>query len=305
MRKLLLVAVVCSVAISQPLKAQYYYYNDKYYDNAVVIELGVTGGIMNSLTDIGGRKGAGKKFIKDLVWKNSKPSFGLYVMANYLDKLAVRLEGTFGQVVAFDSILKGVKSSTGGRYERNLSFKSKIADFQLGIEVHPLMFKDYDEENPPRLSPYALVGVGYFSFDPQAKLNGQWYALQPLRTEGQGFTEYPDRKSYSLSQINFATGLGFKYEINELFNARLELNYRILTTDYLDDVSTNYIDPNLFYTYLSPNQAAIAQQLYNRKAEINPSDVTNVGDQRGDPEDNDAFFTIQFKIGMALGRQRR
>jgi hypothetical protein len=260
---------------------------------------------MNSLTDIGGREGAGKKFIKDLVWKNSKPAFGFYVMANYQDKLTLRLEGTFGEVKAFDSVLKSVKTTTTGRYERNLSFKSKIADFQLGLEIHPLMFRDFDGENPPRLSPYALVGVGYYSFDPQAKVNGQWYALQPLHLEGQGFTEYPDRPNYQLSQINIATGLGFKYEINPLLNARLELNYRILTTDYLDDVSTEYIDPTLFFNYLTPNQAAIAQQLYNRKAEINPSDITNIGDQRGDPGDKDAFFTIQLKIGMALGRQRR
>lgn len=53
------------------------------------------------------------------------------------------------------------------------------------------------------------------------------------------------------------------------------------------------------------NLAAIAQQLYNRKAEINPGDITNIGDQRGDPEDNDSFFTIQLKIGVTLGRQRR
>ncbi len=305
MRKLLFLALVCSLVMSQPLKAQYYYYNDKYYDHAVVLELGASFGIMNSLTDIGGRKGAGKKFIKDLVWKNSKPAFGVYALAFYQDKIGLRLEGTFGEVVAYDSILKSVKTSTGGRYERNLSFKTKIADFQLGLEIHPLMFKDFDGDNPPRLSPYALVGVGYYSFDPQAKLNGQWYALQPLHTEGQGMTEYPDRPNYKLSQINFAAGIGAKYEINSLFNARLELNYRILTTDYLDDVSTNYIDPNLFYSYLSPNQAAIAQQLYNRKAEINPSDITNIGDQRGDPSDNDAFFTIQLKIGMTLGRQSR
>lgn len=305
MRKLMLAALVFSLAINQPLKAQYYYYNDKYYDHAVILELGANAGIINSLTDIGGRKGAGKKFIKDLVWKNSKPAFGFYALAMYQNKLGVRIEGTFGEVKAYDSILKTVKTTTGGRYERNLSFKSKIADFQLGVEVHPLMFRDFEKHDPPRLSPYAVVGVGYYSFDPQAKLNGQWYALQPLRTEGQGFTEYPDRPEYKLSQLNIAAGIGAKYEINSMFNARLEFNYRILSTDYLDDVSTNYIDPNLFYNYLPVNQAAIAQQLYYRKHELNPSDITNVGDQRGNPEDNDAYFTIQLKLGITLGRQKR
>lgn len=305
MRKLLVAVLVCSTLFSQPLKAQYYFYNDKYYDNAVTVEVGGKVGVMNSLTDLGGKKGIGKKFIKDLNWKNAKASYGFYVLAMYQNMLGLRLEGTFGQVNAFDSILKDVKTTTFGRYERNLSFKSKIADFQLALEIHPLMFKDYDGEEPPSISPYGVIGVGYYSFDPQAKLNGQWYSLQPLHTEGQGFNEYADRAPYKLNQLNISAGLGVKYEISPMLNARLEFNHRILSTDYLDDVSTDYIDPNLFYNYLPVNLAAVAQQLYNRKGELNPSDVTNVGDQRGNPKNNDAYFTIEFKLGVTLGRQRR
>ncbi|MEQ1678034.1 MAG: hypothetical protein ABL876_15100, partial [Chitinophagaceae bacterium] len=85
MRKLIVVALVCSTVFSQPLKAQYYYYNDKYYENAVVFEIGGSFGVMNSLTDLGGKKGIGKNFIKDLRWKTAKPSFGVFVAANYLD----------------------------------------------------------------------------------------------------------------------------------------------------------------------------------------------------------------------------
>lgn len=305
MRNLMAGVVVCGLLAVQPLKAQYYYYNDKYYDNAVVLELGANVGVMNSLTDVGGKKGIGKNFIKDLTWKFAKPCYGIYALAMYKNAIGGRLEATFGEVIGYDSILKKVKESTFGRYERNLSFKSRIADFQLSVEVHPLFFKNYEDQDPPRISPYGVIGIGYFSFDPQARLNGQWYALQPLHTEGQGFAEFPERKNYKLSQVNFAAGVGVKYEINSMFNARLEVNHRILRTDYLDDVSTQYIDPSLFFSYLPLNRAAIAQQLANRKGELNPSDVTSVGDQRGDPEDNDAFFTIQLKVGFMLGRQRR
>lgn len=307
MRKFLVTVLVCSVVFSQPLKAQYYYYNNKYYDNALVIEVGGSLGVMNSLTDLGGKKGVGKKFIKDLRWKTAKPSYGIYLMGMYKNAIGVRLEGTFGEVVGYDSMLKKVALSTFGRYERNLSFKSRISEFQLGVEIHPLLFKNYDDEDPPRLSPYAVIGAGVFSFDPQTKLNGQWYALQPLHTEGQGFVEYPDRKIYQLTQLNIIAGIGVKYELNSVLNARLEIVQRILSTDYLDDVSAvDYIDPNLLYSYLPPNQAAIAQQLFNRTNELNPSDMTffeNI--QRGDPKDNDSYFTIQLKIGIMLGRQRR
>ncbi|MCX6317212.1 MAG: hypothetical protein NTW29_07965 [Bacteroidetes bacterium] len=305
MRKFSLGALVCAIFFSQSLNAQNYYYNDKYFENSVVFEVGAHFGIMNSFTDLGGKKGIGKKFIKDLRWQTVRPSFGVYVLANYQDKLCLRLEGTFGQVTGYDSILKKVGPSTFGRYERNLSFKSKIAEVQLGLEIHPLMFKDYEDTDPPLLSPYALVGVGYYSFDPQAKLNGQWYSLQPLRLEGQGFKEYPDRKTYQLSQINFATGIGVRYQVSPLLTARMEFVHRTLTTDYLDDVSEmDYIDPTLFYSYLPTNKAAIAQQLADRRGELS-GDVVNPNQQRGNPKNNDSYFTVQLKIGMTIGRQRR
>ncbi|HMT72567.1 MAG TPA: DUF6089 family protein [Chitinophagaceae bacterium] len=308
MRKKLkaLLIVVCAASLHTQLRAQYYYYNDRYYDNAVVFELGASGGIMNCLTDLGGNKGIGKKFIKDLNWKNTRPSFGVYLLANYEDKLALRLEGTFGEVMAYDSILKDVAATTTGRYERNLSFKSRISEVQLALEVHPLMFRKFDDDDPPRFSPYAIAGAGYFSFDPKAKLGGTWYSLQPLRLEGQGFKEYPDRKPYKLNQINIVSGIGVKYQISPMFNARLEFVHRTLFTDYLDDVSLDsYIDPSLFNNYLTPAQAAVAQQLYQRKSEITPEEPATSINERGDPKNNDSYFSFQFKLGMILGRQRR
>lgn len=306
MRKYLATTLVTVLLIGTTLKAQYYYYNNKYYESAVVFEIGVSGGVMNALTDLGGKKGVGKNFIKDLRWKTARPSYGVYLLAMYKNALAGRIEGTFGQVVGYDSILKNVASSTTGRYERNLSFSSKIAEIQLAVEIHPLFFKNYDDEDPPPISPYLVLGAGYYSFNPQAKLNGQWFDLAPLHLEGQGFAEYPDRKPYDLKQLNLLGGLGLKYEITPSLNARIEFVHRKLFTDYLDDASTTYINPSLFYNYLTPTQAAVAQQLYFRRNEIDASDVgPKKGDQRGDSKNKDAYFTIQAKIGLMFGRPRR
>ncbi len=285
-------------------KAQFYYYNNRYYECAVVGELGSSFGLMNSFTDLGGRKGIGRNFIKDLTWKTARPSFSLYGMAMYKNAIGLRLEATFGSVVGYDSILKNSANSYAGRYERNLSFKSKIVDIQLAAEIHPLFFK-LNDDAIPKFSPYAVIGIGYYSFDPKANLNGRWYSLQPLRTEGQGFNEYRERKPYKLHQFNVATGIGVRYELSSWFNLRLETTHRFLNTDYLDDVSTTYIDPNLFAQYLPASFASAAKKLYNRKAEINPADGTVPGSQRGDPNDKDTFFTIQLKIGVIVGRLRR
>jgi hypothetical protein len=303
MRKPLILASACFLCFIFSLKAQFYYYDDKHLENGLLFEAGLGFGIMNCITDLGGGKGTGRKFIKDINWKNSKPVFSIYVSGLLENKAGIRIEASFGDVTAYDSILKNIASSTSGRYERNLSFRSTINEIQLVGELHPLLF--FHPDQAPRLSPYAIAGAGIFSFDPKARLKGIWYSLQPLRTEGQGFREYPERQPYKLSQVNVSAGLGLRYELISFLNARLEINYRFLGTDYLDDVSTSYLDPNLFNVYLPINQATVARQLYDRTAERIPSDLPGTSDQRGNPRNNDSYFTVQLMAGIVLGRVRR
>ena len=293
-------------ACVEKANAQYYFYDDRYYDSPLTFELGGSIGVMNCLTDLGGNKGIGKKFVKDLNFGKTKFAGSVYLSALYKNMIAVRLEATFGQVSADDKVLKKVAPSTFGRYERNLNFKSKITDLMLGVELHPLfIFKKYDEEKePPRLSPYLLTGVGFFSFKPQTTLGGKTVDLQPLSTEGQGFTEYPNRKPYKLNQINIPLGVGVKYELTSILNLRAEFVYRKLNTDYLDDVSTEYIDPNLYANYFTGAKLSNALLLNDRQYELMPSHVTNAGDQRGNPKNNDAYFSFNVKIGYNFGRER-
>ena len=154
---------VCSVALlSKTPEAQYYYSNDRYYESAVALELGGSFGIMNCLTDLGGRKGIGKGFLKDLNWKNTKASYTLYASAMYQYNIGLRLEITFGSVHGADSILKPVAASTYGRYDRNLSFKSRITDIQFAFEIHPLFFRSYEEDKFPISLPMQLRALVCF-----------------------------------------------------------------------------------------------------------------------------------------------
>lgn len=303
MKKLTLFLFLAGIIFSRNASSQYFFYDDKYFDREVLLELGVGFGAINALTDLGGNKGIGKDFIKDLNVKNTKLSGSFFIAATYKSFLGLRLETTIGKITAYDSILKNVAPTTTGRYERNLSFRSNIFELMLAAEFHP-MFLSGGAEEPSRWSPYMLAGIGFYSFNPKATLNGNWYDLHTLKTEGQGFAEYPDHKPYKLQQFNIPLGMGVKYDISPLLNARFEIVHRILFTDYLDDASTTYIDPNLFFTYLPPSQALIAAQLYDRRGEIDPSHVPKPGYERGDPKDNDSYFTIQLKIGVAL-RQKR
>ena len=79
--------------------------------------------------------------------------------------------------------------------------------------------------------------------------------------------------------------------------------YRILMTDYLDDVSGRYIDPTVFTNYLSGtklNQALLLNDRHKPGAETAHPDGI-----RGNPKNNDAYLGFSIKLGLTLGRERR
>ena len=285
---------------------RYYSESAAYAYSPVVIEIGGGIGGINCLTDIGGNKGLGKKFLKDINWKNTQRCTNLFIGAIINDAFSVQIQGTFGSVQAYDSILSKYKTddATKGRYFRNLSFRSAISEVALTGEMHPLLLKDYGDGAFPHLSPYLMAGIAKFSFNPQTYYGGQWVDLQPLRTEGQGFKEYRDRPLYRLNATSYPIGIGLRYEISSLFFARFEVVQHFTSTDYLDDVSQgNYVDPALFSTYLSPANAALATQLFDRHTELNPSYQPVAGDIRGNSKDNDSYFTFNLKLSFVFRRR--
>jgi hypothetical protein len=298
----LLALVFLFTGYSKQAVAQYYFYNDSYYDSPLLFELGGSLGPINCLTDIGGRKGVGEKFVKDLNIGKTHIQGGLYLTAMYKYSIGLRLEAMFGVIGATDAVLKDVPKEdiAYNRYLRNLSFKTNISEFSLITEIHPLfLFIDWTErdEDPPRMSPYLLAGVGYFSYNPQTSYNGRWVDLHPLKTEGQGFVA--DRPEYKLKQVNFPVGLGVKYELSDMVNLRGEFVYRFLGTDYLDDVSTTYFNPAEYANSgLSSSDQLLSYQLSDRRL------VKTSSTKRGSPSQNDAYFTINIKLGFYIGRER-
>jgi hypothetical protein len=297
------------LCISLQPKAQSYFYDDSYYDTPLTFEAGVSIGPMNSLTDIGGRIGRGKMGVKDLNIKSTTLFGSIYFAANYKNFLAIRIEATKGWIHSEDSLIGNTKSNGSiGRYNRNLSFRSPIDEISLTAEFHPLDFiRTFDPYgSQPKFSPYIIAGIGYFHFNPQANLNGRWVDLQPLHTEGEGFAEYPQSKVYKLNQINIPFGVGIKYELSGRFNLRLEYITRKLFTDYLDDVHGRFIDPAVFSKYLSGTQLADALILNNRvRSDAEPRFTTaRPFGIRGNPNNNDSYFTVNIKVGFVFGRNR-
>ena len=122
--------------------------------------------------------------------------------------------------------------------------------------------------------------------------------MRPLHTEGEGFPGYGPE--YSLTQMNIPMGVGVKYFFSENVNISFEIIHRKTFTDYIDDVSKTYIDPSLFYKYLSPTLAPIAVAMSNKAISGYTTPGYTPGSKRGDPSQNDAYFTAQFKLGIRL-----
>jgi len=79
---------------------------------------------------------------------------------------------------------------------------------------------------------------------------GKWVNLRPLGTERAIFDirRHGTRimhKPYSLIQVAIPFGVGARFRINEVMDIWADLGFRYTFTDYLDDVSRNYV--NLYH----------------------------------------------------------
>ena len=272
-------------------------------------EAGLNFGPTFFLGDLGGNAGYGTHFVKDINLELTKMMKGVFISAYPNDWLGIRIAAQYTYVEGRDNIINTNGVNELWRKQRNLDFKSNIWEIYGAFEIFPLSFLHRnDEDYDPRLKPYGFIGGGIFHFDPKGSItdaNGgkTWYKLHPLHTEGQGFAEYPEKKPYSLTQFNIPMGLGVKVKVSERITLSPELLYRKTFTDYIDDVSTTYIDPDLFDVHLSPQDAAIARKIHDKTVGIVTPGVNRYepGTQRGQSKNMDAYFSFVLKLGIKLG----
>jgi len=166
-----------------------------------------------------------------------KPAFGAIVRYNLSTRASLRFTGTYGNVWASDA-----KSDDPFQVDRNLNFKSKIYELAFGIEIDLFKYRINDMNYP--ISPYFFYEVAYFRMNPMTSYNGNEINLQTLGTEGQG-TALSQKSQYKLNQLAFPIGLGIKFNLKERLAISVEYGIRKTFTDYLDDVSGDYVDTDI------------------------------------------------------------
>ena len=275
----------------------------------VKMEIGLNFGPTFFLGDLGGHEGKGTHFLKDLNFPLTKMMKGAFIAFYPNDWLGIRLASQYTFVEGRDNIINTQGEDELWRKQRNLDFKSNIWEAYGAIEIYPTMLFNKVEDYDPTFRPYGFIGVGVFHFDPQGSVTDthgkqEWYKLHPLKTEGEGMAAYPEKKAYSLTQINMPMGGGLRIKLSEKVNTSFELLYRKTFTDYIDDVSTTYIDPNDFDANLTPEDAAIARKIHDKTIGIVTPGINRYepGTQRGNSKNMDAYFSFVIKLGVRLGQ---
>jgi hypothetical protein len=236
-------------------------------------EIGVQGGASNFIGDVGNYG----------IHLPQGYHGGLMFRYNFSRRWSVEAGGNYGYIQNADSW-----SNIDYRVDRNLSFQSEIWEGYLMMNFN---FFDFEPGTRYDHTPFIFGGFGIFWFDPITNYQGNEVRLQPLGTEGQGTSINPG-SSYALANSFFIFGMGYKWSISRNASIGIQSGFRSTYTDFLDDTSGKYADPEV----LREENGDLAAALSDRSL--------SGGDKylmyRGDPTNNDWYIftglTLQIKF---------
>lgn len=265
-------------------------------------------GATSFMGDLGGGDDA-SHFVSDFNFTSQRPLLSAGLRYKILEPLAAKGTISYGWVSASDE-----KSSNIYRLDRNLSFRSPIAEFATQLEFsiikepvshrYSLRRKKKFTLQSLQVNTYLFAGIAGFWFNPKGLDDGpdgtgDWVALQPLGTEGQGLME--GREKYSRLQLAIPLGIGIKYNITRQISLGVEFGARYTFTDYIDDVASTYVDNN-WLASVDPLAARMADKSPWSKTPLPAKAGINyeAGGQRGEAKYNDFYMfslvTVAYKL---------
>ena len=221
---------------------------------------------------------------------------------------SLRSNLTYGRLYGSDQI----KNVEFYRAYRNLNFRTSIIEANMLYEAS-FMKEQTTSRTRMRgvkgggrgyiIHVNGFAGLGVFYFDPSGEeldskgnSTGKWVKLRPLHTEGQ--TLLVSRpKTYSNIQLCVPIGLAFNIRVNRKWNATLEYGIRYTFTDYIDDVSLNYVDPKMLKAQGGTGE--LAAKMANKTSNLLPA-ITLPGSQRGDPRFTDAYMFAMLSLNYKV-----
>ena len=216
------------------------------------------------------------------------------------------------------------------RYFRNQDVKSNIWEGNLMFEINPRRFGNLEGRGAKRrMQPYLLVGGGYFHFRPKSTYTARGTDGRPLGQSREvdisqlylenqgpfnpvtdsillsmGLTTPTAQNKYWVPEV--CGGIGMRWDIANQVSLGIEYVYRYTFTDYLDGVSSYYVDPRTFDVIYAkdPQRAAMAKDMYDKSWQMDKDYKHNAGEVRGNSADKDGYSSIVISLFYRIKSKR-
>jgi hypothetical protein len=264
----------------------------------------------------------------------TKPALALSYMHRFGPRYTILGQFMYGSLRGSDSQSADFTDQENGkfRYQRNLSFRNRIKELTV-VAYFDLFDNTAKYISRVKWTPYAYVGVTGFLHNPQAQAPdkdlqgaplpeaGQWVDLRPLGTEGQYSTLDPTDvnygiKPYSKIQVAIPIGVGARFRLNDVMDLWAEVGFRYTFTDYLDDVSQNYVDLGVLDGPLAKSMSYRSNELpagelpplqtYTARDGLNYQTIPGYGQEypdnlRGSKDDRDIYMVTSLRLTYIIG----
>jgi hypothetical protein len=269
-------------------------------------DIGVHIGASNYLGEMGGKEKPRRDFIWDMKLSQTRWAFGIFGRRKLNRLVSINAGLLYLRIQGADAL-----STNPPRVGRNLNFRNDMFEAYLRSEF--TLFQDNDLGGRGRYKTdfrvFAYVGIAGYYHNPKGQINreGSFYALQPLTTE---------LEDYSQIGAAIPAGLGFHMTKRRRHRFGFDFGWRTTFSDYLDDVSTTYKNPALMpggvggladqladqHSFVEDGDGPIPSQ-YQYGWWESDGDSPDSENKRGDPTHNDSYLTATFTYSYVLRGQ--
>ena len=291
------------------------------------LDYGFAFGTGNYLGDIGGDNLERRDFFPDLHLNQTKLSTHVFVRQRLNGAIALRAQLGTTYIEDYDNL-----SSNPARMTRNAHFRNFIHEFSLRSEVNIFSrtsITKYSSKLRVGVNTYGILGVTGFMHNPQARLDptsaqyhydqgnitelvsawnyDKWYNLRDAGTE---------KQDYGLASFGIPMGVGASFMVNYTTRVGIDFVWNLTFTDFLDDVSGTYADPESFVGNAEAGLTRDMQYVLSQPA--NPTVAAAAGvdnpeaflnsfrwdaayeSPRGNPDKNDSYGTLQVTVSKVV-----
>jgi hypothetical protein len=269
-------------------------------------DIGVHAGAANYLGEMGGVEKTRRDFVWDMKLGQTRWAFGVFARRKISRLISINAGLMYMRIQGADAL-----STNRPRVGRNLNFRNDFPEFYIRPEF--TIYQDNDLGGRGRYKTdfrlFAYLGAGVIYHNPKGQINrqGEFYDLQPLRTENVDYNQF---------EFVLPAGMGFHFTMKRRHRVGFDFGWRTTFTDYLDDASTVYVNPEL----LPGGPGGLAHQLQDQSAfalALDPNlpgkeqygywessgDSPESSNKRGDPTHNDSYMTMTLTYSYVLRGQ--